>query len=125
MLHPITAHQPIVLLFKQIKDGQKFASAANVPFTNDQLVTYAERLILGTGQYSNAYRSWLALPAVNGTYQNLKVHFTTKYQLLNKMHQSAWDAGYHSANMAMDEDAPKVSAQLKEAAQQFAAANAQ
>eukprot|EP00957_Ditylum_brightwellii_P072201 5488670-Ditylum_brightwellii.AAC.1 len=63
MLHPVTAHQSIVLLFKQIEDCQKFASAANVPFTNDQLVTYAERLILGTEQYSSVYRSWLALPA--------------------------------------------------------------
>eukprot|EP00957_Ditylum_brightwellii_P207565 15353536-Ditylum_brightwellii.AAC.1 len=50
MLHPVLAHQPIALLFKQIEDGQKFVSAANVPFTNDQLATYAERLILGTGQ---------------------------------------------------------------------------
>eukprot|EP00957_Ditylum_brightwellii_P099627 7588370-Ditylum_brightwellii.AAC.1 len=41
------------------------------------------------------------------------------------MHQSTQDAGYHSANMATDEDAPRVSAQLEEAAQQFAATNAQ
>eukprot|EP00957_Ditylum_brightwellii_P054828 4155346-Ditylum_brightwellii.AAC.1 len=62
---------------------------------------------------------------MNCTYENLEVHFTAKYQRPNKMHQSAWDAGYHSANMAMVEDAPKVSAQLKEAAQQFTAAYAQ
>eukprot|EP00957_Ditylum_brightwellii_P146238 11134854-Ditylum_brightwellii.AAC.1 len=81
-----------------------------MPFTNDQLVTYTERLILGTGQHSNAYRSWLALPATSCTYQNLK---------------SAWDAGYHSANLATEADVHKVSAQLEEAAQQFTAANTQ
>eukprot|EP00957_Ditylum_brightwellii_P006656 505842-Ditylum_brightwellii.AAC.1 len=50
MLQPVTAHQPIALLFKQFEDGQRFASAANIPFTNDQLVTYAERLMFDTGQ---------------------------------------------------------------------------
>eukprot|EP00957_Ditylum_brightwellii_P091513 6968583-Ditylum_brightwellii.AAC.1 len=64
MTHPATAHQPI----------------------DDQLVTYTERLIFGTGQDSNAYKSWLALHVASRTYQNLKVHFTAKYQLLNKMH---------------------------------------
>eukprot|EP00957_Ditylum_brightwellii_P087772 6683705-Ditylum_brightwellii.AAC.1 len=125
MLHLVIAHKPIALLFKQIEDGQMFANAANVPFTNDQLVTYAECLILGTGQDSNVYRSWLVLPVTSRMYQNLKVHFTAKYQLLNKMHQSAQDAGYNSANLATEADAPDVSAQLKEAAQQFAATNAQ
>eukprot|EP00957_Ditylum_brightwellii_P183382 13968817-Ditylum_brightwellii.AAC.1 len=35
MLCPVMAHQPIALLFNQIEDDQKFASAANISFTND------------------------------------------------------------------------------------------
>eukprot|EP00957_Ditylum_brightwellii_P195267 14876053-Ditylum_brightwellii.AAC.1 len=62
MLTPIVPHHPIALLFKQLEDGQKFAASTNVPFTNDQLVMYAEQLILGTGQYSNAYCTWMATP---------------------------------------------------------------
>eukprot|EP00957_Ditylum_brightwellii_P069160 5251774-Ditylum_brightwellii.AAC.1 len=41
------------------------------------------------------------------------------------MHQSARDAGHHLANLATEADAPKVSDQLEETAQKFAAANAQ
>eukprot|EP00957_Ditylum_brightwellii_P156535 11913828-Ditylum_brightwellii.AAC.2 len=41
------------------------------------------------------------------------------------MHQCVQYAGYYPANLATEEDVPKVSAQLEEIAQQFTAANAQ
>eukprot|EP00957_Ditylum_brightwellii_P171033 13019844-Ditylum_brightwellii.AAC.1 len=73
MLTPIAPHHPIVLLFKQLEDGQKFAASATVPFTNDQLIMYIEKIILGTGQYNNTYRTWMATPKPK-TYQMLKTH---------------------------------------------------
>eukprot|EP00957_Ditylum_brightwellii_P099524 7581005-Ditylum_brightwellii.AAC.1 len=42
-------NQPITLLFNQIEDGQKFATAAGVSFTHDQLVKKSEQLVLATG----------------------------------------------------------------------------
>eukprot|EP00957_Ditylum_brightwellii_P156319 11898039-Ditylum_brightwellii.AAC.1 len=59
MQTPIAPHHPIALLFKQLEDGQKFAVSTSVPFTNDQLIIYAEQLILGTGPVSYTH---LTLP---------------------------------------------------------------
>eukprot|EP00957_Ditylum_brightwellii_P118709 9054182-Ditylum_brightwellii.AAC.1 len=78
MLTPIVPHHPIVLLFKHLEDGQKFAASASVPFTNDQLIMYAKQLILETGQCNNVYRTWMATPATK-TYQMLKTHFSAEY----------------------------------------------
>eukprot|EP00957_Ditylum_brightwellii_P208215 15356325-Ditylum_brightwellii.AAC.1 len=84
MLTPIAPHHPITLLFKQLEDGQKFAVSSSILFTNDQLIMYTEQLILGMGQYSNVYRTWMATPAPK-TYQMLKTHSMQEYQLLNQM----------------------------------------
>eukprot|EP00957_Ditylum_brightwellii_P154080 11726327-Ditylum_brightwellii.AAC.2 len=84
MITPIALHHLIALLFKQLEDGQKFAAFASVTFTNNQLIMYAKQLILETGQYSNAYCTWMAT-AVPKTYQTLKTLFTQEYQLLNQM----------------------------------------
>eukprot|EP00957_Ditylum_brightwellii_P027684 2092627-Ditylum_brightwellii.AAC.1 len=51
MLTSIALHHPIALLFNQFEDGQKFAASTSVLFNIDQLIMYAEQLILGTGQY--------------------------------------------------------------------------
>eukprot|EP00957_Ditylum_brightwellii_P099229 7557947-Ditylum_brightwellii.AAC.1 len=132
MLTPIAPHHPIVLLFKQLEDGQKFAASASVPFTNDQLIMYAEQLILGTGQYSNTYRTWITTPAPK-TYQQLKTLFTQEYQLVNRMKYTTRAVGYHGMNFAAEDvgvddgitDMVTGASQLEEAASQFAAANAQ
>eukprot|EP00957_Ditylum_brightwellii_P149658 11396446-Ditylum_brightwellii.AAC.1 len=78
MLILLAPHQPIALLFKQLEDGKKFTMWAGVTFTNDQLVMCAKQLILGTGQYGNAYRTWIATPLPK-MYQQLKTHFTVEY----------------------------------------------
>ena len=63
---------------------------------------YAEQLILGTGQYNNAYRTWMATPAPK-TYQMFKTHFTAEYQLLNRMKHTTHAAGYHQMNFAAED----------------------
>eukprot|EP00957_Ditylum_brightwellii_P190858 14531427-Ditylum_brightwellii.AAC.1 len=129
MQTPIAPHHPISLLFKQVEDGQTFAASTSVPFTNDQLIMYAKQLILGTGQYNNAYRTWMATLAPN-TYQMLKAHFTAKYQLLNRMKHTTRTTGSHQMNFAAEDemdiaDDGTASLQLNKAAAQFAAANTQ
>eukprot|EP00957_Ditylum_brightwellii_P115631 8820030-Ditylum_brightwellii.AAC.1 len=130
MFTSIAPHHPIALLFKQLEDGQKFAASASVPFTNDQLIMYAKQLILGTGQYSNAYCMWMATP-VPKIYQMLKMLFMQEHQLLNQMKHITRAAGYHGAHFASKDramgtdDTDTVSQQLEEAAPQFTVANAQ
>jgi len=114
-------NQPIAILFKQIEDAQRFAVAANVPFTPAQLVSCGETLIMSTGKYDLAYRDWISLPAANKTWHNFKVTFTNEYAKLNKMHRSAQQAGYHGANQAVSQD---TTPDLEEAVQNFATASA-
>eukprot|EP00957_Ditylum_brightwellii_P075608 5746447-Ditylum_brightwellii.AAC.1 len=102
MLTPIAPHHPIALLFKQLKDGQKFAVSASILFTNDQLIMYAKQFILGTGQYTNTYCTWITTHAPK-TYQMLKTHFTAAYQLLNRMKPTTRAAGYHQMNFAAED----------------------
>ena len=56
---PIPSHLPIALIFWQIKDCQRFATAGGTPFTPAQLVKAAKTLVLETGSYPQAYRKWL------------------------------------------------------------------
>ena len=72
MHKPINPHQPITFLFKQIEDAQNFATAENIPFRKTQLIKVAKTLILGTGQYNQAYRVWIALPEAQKMFLNLK-----------------------------------------------------
>eukprot|EP00957_Ditylum_brightwellii_P089240 6795751-Ditylum_brightwellii.AAC.1 len=121
---PVDPTKPIALIWKQIKDTQKFVTAAGSPFTPSQLVTATETLILGTNQYETAYHNWMSLPAANRTYQNLKVHFNQDCQLQNTI-KSSWQAGYHQMNNTKEANIEYDAAQasLEETMQNFAKAS--
>ena len=59
---PIPPHLPIALIFRQIEDSKRFATAGGAPFNPAQLVKAAETLVLPTGRYQQAYREWLNKP---------------------------------------------------------------
>ena len=50
LTQPVEPHLPISIIFKQIEDCSKFATAANTPFTLAQILKAAETLILSTGK---------------------------------------------------------------------------
>ena len=52
----VAPHLPVAIIFKQIEDCQRFATAAGAPFTPAQILKAAETLILSTGRYSISYR---------------------------------------------------------------------
>eukprot|EP00957_Ditylum_brightwellii_P082265 6255208-Ditylum_brightwellii.AAC.1 len=85
---------------------------------------YAEQLILGTGQYGNAYCTWMTTPPPK-MYQQLKTHFTAKYQLINCMRHMTRASGYHEMNLVNAEGETKATTHLEEAATQFAFTDAQ
>ena len=72
----IAPHLPVAIIFKQIEDCNKFATAGGAPFTPAQILKAVETLILQTGRYNISYREWLALPQPNRTYNNFKQMFT-------------------------------------------------
>jgi hypothetical protein len=122
MTTPVDANPPIAILFKQIKDCQKFAATGQVAITPAQVLKAAKTLILQTGEYTSAYCEWIALDPNAKTYHNFKVRMTAEYQLQNTMTTTARDAGYHHAIKAYQTPADEES--LASAAQDFAAASA-
>ena len=116
---PVDPSKPVALIWKQIKDVQKFATAAGTPFSAQQIITAAETLILGTNKYQDAYRMWLTTPSVNRTYVNLKTNFDEEYQLQNTLNTTGYDAGYHQMNNVNETDQPTI----KDTVQNFAVTN--
>ena len=82
---PISPHLPINLIFRQIEDCQRLATAAGAPFTAEQIIKAAENVVLATGKYQWAYREWISLPAAQKTFNNFRKRFTQEYQVQNEI----------------------------------------
>eukprot|EP00957_Ditylum_brightwellii_P179981 13709503-Ditylum_brightwellii.AAC.1 len=78
---PVDPTKPVALIWRQIKDGQKFATAAGIPFSPQQI----ETLLLGTNCYHDVYHTQLMQPPMNRTYANLKIYLNNEYQLQNTL----------------------------------------
>ena len=101
---PVPGHLPIAVIFKKIADCQKFATAGNTPFTDEQIVKAAENLVLATGRYHYAYREWVALPDVQKTYQNFRTKFSQEYQLQNAINATTAEQGGYANNISSNNE---------------------
>ena len=100
LTQPVAPHLPVAIIFKQIEDCQRFATAAGAPFTPAQILKAAETLMLSIGRYAIFYREWISLPDNQRTYVNLKNKVSKECQLQNEMNEiTAGDIG-HNANNA-------------------------
>eukprot|EP00957_Ditylum_brightwellii_P111168 8476576-Ditylum_brightwellii.AAC.1 len=79
MMTPVDPTRPIALIWKQIEDAQKFAMSAGQPYTNHQIVTTSEMLLLQTNMYHQVYCMWLIQPAVILMYADLQQYFNAEY----------------------------------------------
>ena len=114
---PIDPNLPIAMIFKQIEECQRMATAGRAAFTPDQIVKAAETLILHSGKYQIAYREWIALPEANKTYNEFKTRFSNEYQLQNELNNSTADEHEYANNINEDNN-------LDEAFNNFAMATA-
>lgn len=97
LTQPVAPHLPIAIIFKQIEDCNKFATAANAPLTPAQILKAAETLILQTGKYNIPYREWINLPEAQKTYANFKTRFSREYQIQNELNSiTSSQAGYNA-----------------------------
>ena len=113
---PVPAHLPIAIIFKQIEDCQRYATAGGAPFTTAQLVKAAESLVLAQGKYHLAYREWISLPPHEKTTVNFKNRFEHEYQVQNEMNSTTAGAEGYSAHTEEDD--------LTQAIENFAQASA-
>jgi hypothetical protein len=95
---PYNPALPIVELFQQIEDCQDLAAAANNPFSDTQVVTYAYNNVYQTGMFAEACREWRRLPTADHTWATFKTHFASAHQEYKESLLTAQSAGYHAAN---------------------------
>ena len=120
MKAPWNPPTPIEDLFKQLREGQKFAKLGGESISNDQLARYAYENILKTGVFDKACKKWRLQDATDQTWDKLQPFFTLEAVDYEK-NTSAEAAQYTAAQVQeiLDEN---VAAQLQQMMNQNAAA---
>jgi hypothetical protein len=91
---------PIEVLFAQLEDGVRFATAGNDPPSMPTVVRQGYNIIYATGLFDVACREWRCLPDANKTMLTFQAHFHAADQDRRLTSTSA-SAGYHgTANAA-------------------------
>ena len=103
LTRPIASNLPIALIFRQIEECQRFATAGGAAFTQEQLIKAAETLILNTGKYQLAYREWINLNPLQKTFNNFRTRFATEYQIQNEMQNATAQQQGFVANVEVED----------------------
>jgi hypothetical protein len=98
-------NQPIESLFTQVEDAMEIADAANAPYSPEQIVNVAYNLVYSTGMFADACRDWRRRTAAEKNWANFKVDFTIAHSEYRDSQATANQAGYHSANAAITDNA--------------------
>jgi hypothetical protein len=94
--------QPVLTLFKQIKDCADYSEAGGVPIGPSQQIDVGYAKIFATWHFTSACRRWNDKPAADKTWTHFKSHFAAAHRQHKQVQgETAVHAGYHSANAAM------------------------
>ena len=97
------AQEPIETLFAQINDANEYSIFAGTPFQEHDLIQAAEMLVLRTGQFSQEYKDWRALPDNLRTWNGFQDWWQRAYNLKEETNITASDLNY-AANLQKDDD---------------------
>ena len=90
---------PLVSLFDQVEDLKKLAIAAQMPYTNLQIINFGVQLIRNTHDFQDGLKSWYDTPIANQTWMNFKMHFEDEHDKLKLIRgETMKHAGFHQAN---------------------------
>lgn len=102
---PWNPADPIETYFDRLEDCFVTAIIATPPYTMEQMMDMAIMTLQITGLYSQALTEWESLPPNDRTWDTLKSHFATAYNLrLISGTTTAGHAGYHSASNVVEND---------------------
>jgi hypothetical protein len=97
--------QPVETLFKQIQDCADYSESGGFPIGPSQQINVGYAKIFATGHFMSACRRWNEKPAAEKTWAHFKSHFAAAHRQHKQMQgESAANAGYHSANVAMTQN---------------------
>ena len=67
--------QPLTTVWKAINDLKVLSKAAQLPYSDAQLVDLALTIIKNTHDFETELSAWIRKPPVAQTYENMKTHF--------------------------------------------------
>jgi hypothetical protein len=97
--------QPVETLFKHIQDRADYSEAGGVPVVPSQQIKAGYAKIFATGHFMSACRRWNEKLAADKTWTHFKSHFAAAHRQHKQMQgETAANAGYHSANAALNQN---------------------
>ena len=98
MLTPFDTSQPIEVLFEQLETAEDFALAGGVPYTPEQMITYAYDLLFQSGAFPDVCQQWQRKQRSTKTWEHLKVIFTRAYVELQQATTTPREMGYSNSH---------------------------
>jgi hypothetical protein len=96
-------------LFKQIQYCPDYPEAGGVPIGPSQQINVGYAKIFTTGHLMSACRRWNKKPAAEKTWTHFKSHFAAAHRQHKQMQgETAANAGFHSANVAMTHNEDQI-----------------
>jgi hypothetical protein len=121
---PYNPNQPIETLFQQIKEARAFAVAGGQPYGAAMIVNVTYTLVFNTGLFPNACRAWQSRAIAEKTWAQFKLNFATAHREFRLTNQTAYQSGFHSANMMIEQGRDESMQDTVDAIAQLATATA-
>ena len=93
---------PLDSIFKPIEDLMDYATAAGIPYSNTQVITFAYVLILKTGKFGTYITDWNRRPTNNKTWANFKLFFRNAHKELRETTDLTVQETHFHANLIQD-----------------------
>ena len=95
---------PMILLYNAIEKLKTLGEAADIAYTEQQLLDIGLTVIRNTRDFEKALGDWEALATTAKTWTRFKTHFTTAQKQLKAIRgPTMQQAGYHHANMLAEQ----------------------
>jgi hypothetical protein len=91
------------VLFQQIQDARAFAIVGGQPYGAAMIVNVEYTLVFNTGLSPDACRAWQSRAIAGKTWAQFKLDFATAHREFRLTNQTAHQAGFHSANMMIEQ----------------------
>jgi hypothetical protein len=90
---------PLVTLFDQVEDLKKLGDAAQMPYSEQQIINFGIQLIRNTHDFQDGLKDWYSKPLLEKTWTNFQTHFEDEYDKLRLVRGTTMQqAGFHQAN---------------------------
>ena len=98
MRSPYDVNHPVENLFDQVENSVGYASAGDTPYTPEQVVAIAFRLLFQTELFTDDCKTWKRKPPFDKTWANFKVYFETSHLEWRDTQVTSAGAGFQSDN---------------------------